>query len=198
MLNPENQKDELNVTEENLKMFDKFFEIIGEDKNREGLKDTPKRVIKSWNKLFGGYFQDPVKILGTVFEDGVEKDQGMVVLKDVEFFSHCEHHMIPFIGKVHIGYIPDKKVVGISKLARLVEVFARRLQIQETLTNQIADTIQEILEPKGVMVVVEAEHLCMKARGVEKQNSVMVTDSLKGAFLEDASARQELMFRIGK
>lgn len=199
MINSENTKDELNCSADNLKMFDKFFDIIGEDKNREGLKDTPKRIIKSWNKLYGGYSQDPHKVLGTVFEEDIKTDQGMVILKDIGFFSMCEHHALPFFGKVHIGYIPNKRVVGISKLARLVEVFARRLQIQEKMTNQIADTLQEVLDPLGVIVVVEAQHLCMVARGVEKQTSVMITSRVTGAFKDQTGiARNEFLKLIGK
>jgi len=195
LVNPNNQKDEKNCTKTNLKMFNKFFKIIGENPEREGLMDTPKRVIKSWNKLFGGYAQDPKEVLSTYFEEDISKDQGMVYLRNIEFFSHCEHHMIPFFGKVHIAYIPDKRVIGISKLARLVEVFARRLQIQEKMTNQIADALQDELSPLGVMVVVEAQHLCMVARGVEKQNSIMGTSKVTGAF-KNQDARSEFLTLI--
>lgn len=163
---------------------------LGENPKREGLKNTPERMIKSWNKLLGGYNRDPKKVLSTVFEDGACDE--LVVLKDIEFYSTCEHHFLPFYGKVHIGYIPDGLVVGISKLARLVEVYSRRLQIQERLTTQIADMINNILNPKGVMVVIEAQHLCMTSRGVEKQNSVMVTNAIRGVFKEE-DARQEFM-----
>lgn len=168
---------------------EKFFEFIGEDKDREGLKDTPDRVIRACGKLFGGYNQLASDILKTTFIDGTCSE--MVMLKDVEFYSTCEHHLLPFFGKVHIAYIPNKKVVGISKLARLVEVvFARRLQIQERLSSQIAEAISENLNPLGVMVVVEAQHFCMTARGVEKQNSKMVTSAIRGAF-EKSEARSE-------
>jgi len=153
--------------------------------------------LKSWNKIYGGYFENPEEVLGTVFEDDITEDQGMVILKDIEFYSTCEHHMIPFFGKIHIGYIPNKKVVGISKLARLVEVFARRLQIQEKMTNQIADTLQKILQPQGVIVIVEAQHLCMVARGVEKQNSIMITSRVTGAF-ENQNSKEEFLHLIGK
>lgn len=164
---------------------------IGEDPDREGLKDTPQRVIRSWEKLYGGYNQDPVKILGTVFEDGACDE--IVILKNIKYTSTCEHHMIPFYGDVSIGYIPDGKVVGISKLARLVEVFARRLQIQERMTTQIADTLMEVLRPKGVMVVCNGQHLCMIARGVEKPTSVMTTSAVRGVFKTNANTRNEFM-----
>lgn len=167
-----------------------IIHMIGDDPTREGLLDTPKRVFKSWKELFGGYKQDPKAVLGTTFE-GNGYDQ-VVICKDIEMYSTCEHHMIPFYGTVHIGYIPKDRVVGLSKLARLVEVFSRRLQIQENLTQQIADTIQEVLEPKGVMVIVKAKHLCMCARGVGKQNSQMVTSAIRGAF-EEAGARAEFL-----
>lgn len=168
----------------------KILTFIGEDRNREGLQDTPARVARSYQKLFGGYQQHPEQILSTMFKSDADQ---MVVLRDIEFYSTCEHHMIPFFGKATIGYIPNGRVVGISKLARLLECFARRLQIQEQLTEQIADAIQNHLSPLGVGVVVEAKHLCMVARGVEKQNSVMVTHALRGTILNDQKARQEFM-----
>ena len=153
-----------------------FFDYIGEDRDREGLLETPMRVIKSWEHL------------GACDE--------MVVLKDIEFYSVCEHHLLPFFGKISIGYIPDSKVVGISKLARLVEVFSRRLQIQEKMTSQIADTIMEVLQPKGAMVVAEAKHMCMVMRGVEKQNSIMTTSAIRGLFKSDHRTREEFMGHI--
>lgn len=168
----------------------KLLEHIGENPEREGLQNTPKRVIKSYKELFGGYGKNPAEVLGTQFEK--EGYNQMVICKDIEMFSTCEHHMIPFFGKVHIGYIPEDKVVGLSKLARLVEVFSRRLQIQEKLTQQIADTIDEVLDPKGVMVVIKAKHMCMCARGVQKQHSEMVTSAIKGAF-ERPEVRSEFM-----
>lgn len=167
-----------------------LIEFIGDDPEREGLVDTPKRVIKSYKELFAGYGMDPKKILGTTFAaDGYDQ---IVICKNIEMYSTCEHHMIPFYGSVDIGYIPRERVVGLSKLARLVEVFSRRLQIQENLTQQIAKSIQEILDPKGVMVIVKAKHLCMCARGVGKQNSEMVTSAILGAFDEPA-ARAEFL-----
>lgn len=155
---------------------------IGDDSTREGLIDTPRRVIKSWRELYAGYTQSPEAILERCFDsDGYDQ---MVILKDIEFYSTCEHHMLPFFGKAHVAYIPSKKVVGISKLARLVECFARRLQIQERLTKQIADAINRNLNPVGVAVMIEAKHLCMISRGINKQNSVMVTSELLGAMTE--------------
>lgn len=156
-----------------------IIDFIGDDSNREGLLDTPSRVVKSWTHLFSGYSKDPAEIMRTFSEGSCDE---MVILKDIEFYSMCEHHMIPFFGKISIGYIPNGKVLGISKLARLVEIYARRLQIQEKLVGQIADTLMEYLEPKGCMVVCEAKHLCMVARGVEKQNSVMITNAVRGSF----------------
>lgn len=153
---------------------------IGDNPNGEHCKDTPKRVVKSWKEIFGGYSKSPKEALGTTFKsDGYDQ---MVILKDIEMYSTCSHHMIPFFGKVHIAYIPGKRVVGLSKLARLVEVYSRRLQVQERLTDQIAKAMNDILKPKGVMVVIEAKHLCMCARGIQKQNSYMVTSSIKGLF----------------
>lgn len=168
--------------------------LIGEDPEREGLLDTPKRVLKSYKEIFGGYHIDPKGVLGTTFD--AEKYDNMVICKDIELFSTCEHHMIPFFGKVHIGYIPGERVVGLSKLARLADVYARRLQIQERLTKEIADTLEEVLKPKGVMVVLEAKHMCMCARGVGKQHSSMVTSHLTGVFKEN-EVRSEFLRLIG-
>lgn len=180
--------------EEMFHYIESFFDYIGDDKSREGLLKTPERVVKSWEKLFGGYHENPEEILSAVFEQGACDE--MVVLKNIEFYSMCEHHLLPFFGTIHIGYIPNKRVVGISKLARLVETFARRLQIQEQMTAQIADTLMEFLAPKGVMVVAEAQHMCMLMRGVEKQNSTMITSALRGRFKSDAKTREEFMGHI--
>ncbi len=166
------------------------LEYIGEDPKREGLESTPKRVIKSWDKLFSGYKQDPVELFKT-FKEGTCGE--MVILKDIEFYSTCEHHMLPFFGKCHIGYLPNKGVIGVSKLARLVELYARRLQIQEKLTTQIADDINLYLQAKGVIVVIEAQHFCMTSRGVEKQNSKMITSAIRGEFIINSVAREEFL-----
>ena len=155
---------------------------IGEDPDREGLKDTPKRVVKSWDTLFGGYKQKPENVLKTFFS--IKCDE-MIICKDIEFYSNCEHHILPFYGKCHIAYLPNQKVVGLSKMPRLLEVFARRLQIQERLTEQIADSMMKHIEPLGVGVNIEAKHNCMVCRGVQKQNSVMVTTALRGVFKDD-------------
>lgn len=163
---------------------------IGENPDREGLLDTPKRVVKSWKEIYGGYNHKPEEILQRVFSD--ETYDQMILLKDIDFWSNCEHHLQPFFGKVHIAYIPNnQKVVGLSKLARLVECFSRRLQIQERLTQQIADTFNDIVQPKGVAVLVEGKHFCMVARGVQKQNGIMTTTALRGVFMSDASCRSE-------
>ena len=167
----------------------RILESIGEDPKREGLQETPRRVVKSYKTLFGGYDTDPADVLKTFKEDTCDE---MVVLRDIEFFSTCEHHMLPFHGTASIAYIPNGKVVGISKLARVLEIYARRLQIQERLTEQITFALDQVLEPLGSACVIKAKHLCMVARGVEKQNSVMVTSSLTGAF-RDAVVRQEFM-----
>lgn len=159
--------------------------------HREGLKDTPERVAKSWTELFSGYLTNPIDLLATTFESS-GYDQ-MIVVKDIEFFSFCEHHILPFFGHVHIAYIPQGRVVGLSKLARLVECFGRRLQIQEKLTKQIADAIWQTLAPKGCAVVVEAKHSCMLARGVQKKDSTMVTSALHGVLKENAEARAEFL-----
>jgi len=169
-----------------------IIQYIGEDPYREGLIDTPERIMKSWGKLFGGYKQKPEDFL-TVFEDG--KCDEMVILRDIEFYSTCEHHFLPFFGKCHIAYIPDKKVIGVSKLARIMEMFARRLQIQERMTNQIANCIEDILQPKGIMIICEAQHFCMTSRGVEKQNSKMITSAIRGVF-ENIEVRNEFLILL--
>lgn len=163
---------------------------IGEDPSREGLIDTPQRVAKSMEYLTRGYSQQPADVLnGALFT--VDYDE-MVIVKDIEMFSMCEHHMLPFFGKVHIAYIPNGKVIGLSKLPRLVEVFARRLQVQERLTTQLADAIQEIIQPQGVGVVIEARHLCMMMRGVEKQHSAAITSSMLGVFRQQETRHEFL------
>lgn len=168
-----------------------LFSFIGEDGSREGLYKTPERVAMLHETLYGGYKIDPKTILDSVFSDGLCNE--MVIVRDIEFYSMCEHHLLPFFGKISIGYIPDKKVVGISNLSRLVEVFARRLQIQEKLTTQIADTIMQYLKPKGAMVVCEALHLCMAMRGNAKQNAKILTSAVRGLFQQDSRTRMEFM-----
>lgn len=164
---------------------------LGEDPNREGLRRTPERFEKALRYLTSGYRQDPEKILNNaMFSVGYD---AMVVVKDIEVYSLCEHHLLPFFGKCHVAYLPNKKVVGLSKIARLVNMYARRLQIQERLTNQIATTIQEQLKPQGVGVIIEARHLCMVMRGVEKQNSAAVTSAMLGAFRENKQTRDEFL-----
>lgn len=162
----------------------------GDDPAREGLRDTPKRVIKSYEEFFSGYGQDPKEILNRTFKEMEGYDE-MIVLRDIHFDSYCEHHIVPFSGVAHVAYIPDKKIVGISKLARLVELYAKRLQVQEKLTAQIAHALEDVLKPKGVAVVVEATHLCMTTRGVNKPGAVMQTSQLSGRFRTDPRTRQE-------
>jgi GTP cyclohydrolase IA len=169
----------------------------GDDPDREGLRDTPGRVVRAYEEFFAGYSQDPREILKRTFTE-VEGYDEMIVMNDIRFESHCEHHMVPIIGKVHIGYLPDRRVIGISKLARLVEVYARRLQVQEKMTVQIADTLQEVLQPKGVAVVIEASHQCMTTRGVHKPGVGLVTSRMVGAFRDDASTRREFLAVIGR
>lgn len=162
----------------------------GDDPTREGLLDTPKRVVKSYAEFYAGYETDPRDILSRTFKE-VEGYDEMVMLRDIEFESHCEHHMVPFTGRAHVAYLPSNKVVGISKLARLVDAYAHRLQIQEKMTAQIANALNEVLNPKGVAVVIEAVHQCMTSRGVHKHGALMQTSHLLGRFREDARTRQE-------
>lgn len=170
-------------------LIEKMLGFIDPQPGREGLADTPARVVHSWRELFCGYEKDPKDIF-TVFEDKCDQ---MVILRDIEFYSTCEHHLLPFFGKAHIGYLPKGKVVGISKLARLLEIYARRLQIQERIGQQVTDALMKYLEPQGCGVVLEAQHLCMTARGVGKQNSVMITSSMQGSFLTDGQVRDEFL-----
>jgi GTP cyclohydrolase I len=169
----------------------------GDDPDREGLLDTPARVARAYEEFFAGYSKDPVEILSTTFSE-VEGYDEMVVLTNIRFESHCEHHMAPIIGKAHVAYLPDRRVVGISKLARLVDIYAKRLQIQEKMTVQIADTLQQVLLPKGVAVVIEASHGCMTTRGIHKPGTSLVTSRMLGAFRDDPSTRREFMSIISQ
>jgi len=167
-----------------------LLESIGEDVNREGLVETPTRVARMSEFLFSGYNEDPKKMLTVFSTDGYDE---IVLLKNIEFYSICEHHLLPFFGKAHIAYLPSNKIVGVSKLARLLDIFSRRVQIQERLCQQVTSTLMECLAPQGAACILEAKHLCMVMRGVEKQNSMMVTSSMEGLFRTSVSARQELL-----
>ncbi len=169
---------------------------LGEDVAREGLLETPARVVRAMSEHFAGYGQDAADYLGTTFQE-VDGYDELVLVSDIELFSHCEHHMVPFVGKAHVAYIPDGRVVGLSKLARVVDVYARRLQVQEKLTKQIADAIQKHLKPLGVAVIVQCQHFCMCYRGVRKPGSWTTTSKLHGIFLKDAAARMELFTVLG-
>ena len=184
----------------NLKKIEKItkdlLKEIGENPQREGLLNTPSRVAKAWNTFVKGYSQTPEEVVGdAVFEETCDE---IVTVKDIDFFSLCEHHLLPFKGVAHVGYLPDKKIIGLSKIPRIIEIFARRLQVQERLTQNIADALQNVLLPKGVAVMIEAEHLCMQMRGVEKKSSFMITSSVKGLFRENIQTRQEFFSMIGK
>lgn len=168
----------------------------GEDTRREGLLDTPMRVAKAYEDWFSGYRENPVDYLQRTFQE-VDGYDEMIVLRDITYESHCEHHMAPIIGKVHVGYLPKNKVVGISKIARVVDAFARRFQVQEKMTAQIANCIQDVLQPKGVAVVVEGKHQCMTTRGIHKSNVSMVTSQMVGTFRKDARTRSEFLRMIG-
>jgi GTP cyclohydrolase I len=173
----------------------KLIRQIGDDPDREGLSLTPKRVMKSWETLFGGYGQNPQDFMTTFKEPCSE----IVLIKDIEFYSTCEHHMLPFIGKAHIAYIPtNDTVIGASKLIRLLEIYTRRLQIQERIGEQVTEALMEHLKPSGAACILEAQHLCMSARGIQKQSSLMVTSSLKGVFMDKLPARNELMTLVSK
>jgi len=168
----------------------------GDDPTREGMIDTPKRVLKAYGEFFSGYNDDPVAILQRTFQEVNDYDE-TIVLRDIRVESHCEHHMLPIIGRAHVAYLPRKRVVGISKLARIVEMFARRFQVQEKLTAQIADTINQVLQPKGVAVVVEAMHHCMTTRGVHKTGTLLVTSRMIGAYRSDMVLRREFLETVG-
>jgi GTP cyclohydrolase I len=193
---PVQKKWERPAREEAEKAVHTLLLWAGDDPDREGLIDTPARVAKAYEEWFAGYNEDPESYLSRTFEE-VEGYDEMVVLRDIRFESHCEHHLAPIIGRAHIGYLPNKKVIGISKLARVVEAYARRLQVQEKLNAQIANCIQNVLEPKGVAVVIEATHQCMTTRGVHKTGVTLVTSSMLGAFRQDPMTRREFLTIIG-
>lgn len=171
----------------------RVLQYLGQDTGREGLSETPRRVVKSWDEIYGGYHKNPEDLL-TVFEK--ESYDQLVILNDIELYSTCEHHMLPFYGKAHVAYLPDKKVIGISKLARVVDMYARRLQIQERIGEQVTTALMDYLKPKGAACYIEASHMCMRMRGVNKQNSVMKTISLRGALREDDSLKREFLDSI--
>jgi GTP cyclohydrolase I len=183
------------MTETNVSKIEKLIEEllleIGEDPKREGLIKTPERVAKAWKFLAKGYKQE----LGTVINEAIftEEYDEMVTVKDIDFFSLCEHHLLPFFGKAHIAYIPDGKIIGLSKIPRIIDMFGRRLQVQERMTHQIAETINDVLSPKGVAVILEGEHMCMQMRGVEKQNSYATTSAMIGQFRKDSKTRDEFL-----
>ena len=181
---------------EGMKHVRGLLEYIGEDVNREGLKETPARVLASMHEHFSGYLEDPKDHLVKTFEE-VEGYDEVVLVSDIDVHSHCEHHMVPFVGKAHVAYIPKGRVVGLSKLARVVEGYSKRLQVQEKLTMQIANAIDEVLEPDGVAVIIQCQHFCMCHRGVHKPNSWTTTSKLTGAFLDNPSSRLELFQLIG-
>ena len=181
--------------EEAMEAVKTLLAFAGDDPNREGLVETPKRVIKAYGEFFAGYDEDPEEVLSKTFEQ-VEGYDEMVIVKGIRVESHCEHHMVPIVGVAHIGYIPRKRVVGISKLARLVDLFGKRLQTQETITAQIADTIDKVLQPKGVAVVIDANHQCMSTRGVHKTESSTITSRMLGTFRSDNKAREEFISLI--
>ena len=173
-----------------------LLEEIGEDPNREGLLKTPSRVSKAWSFFSKGYKQDLNRIINDAIFEEDAKD--MVIVRDIEFFSLCEHHLIPFFGKAHVGYIPNGKVIGLSKIPRIIDMFSRRLQVQERLTHQIADAINSVLDPKGVSVVMEGRHMCMQMRGVEKQNSFTSTSAMSGQFKKSSETRSEFLSIINR
>ena len=178
------------------KLIEKLLQEVGEDPTREGLLKTPARVAKSWAYFSRGYNQDLDDVVNNAIFHETSKD--MIVVRDVEFFSLCEHHLLPFFGKAHVGYIPNGKVIGLSKIPRIIDMYARRLQVQERLTHQIADAIKDVLKPNGVAVVMEGRHMCMQMRGVEKQNSLATTSTMLGRFRESVRTRNEFMYLINR
>ena len=196
--NPDNEvvaKSRINLDEVQVAIR-QILSAVGEDPEREGLKRTPERIARMYAELLSGYQVDPIKLVNDALFD-VKYDE-MVIVRDIEFYSLCEHHMLPFIGRVHVAYIPDGKVIGLSKIPRIVDLYARRLQVQERMTRQIADFIRDVLHPQGVAVVVEALHLCMSMRGVQKHNARLTTSAMHGAFRANAPTRQEFLDNISR
>lgn len=173
-------------------VFREFLNVIDPEPDREGLVETPQRMAKAWEHYTSGYNQDPAAVL-KVFEDGAEGYDEMVLVKDIPVYSHCEHHLAPFFGVAHIAYIPSRKIVGLSKLSRVTDIYARRLQVQERLTNQIAEALWVNLQPRGVAVVVQCRHFCMESRGIQKQGSSTITSSMRGVFMENLTTRTEFL-----
>ena len=188
----ENQITEISLEKKAMEAVKTLILWAGDDPEREGLLDTPKRVVKAYKQFFAGYGEDPEEILSRTFEE-VEGYDDAVIVRDIRVESHCEHHMVPIIGVAHVGYIPQNRVVGISKLARLVDLYGKRLQTQETMTAQIANTIEKVLQPKGVAVVIDSNHNCMSTRGVHKTNSSTITSRMLGIFRTDNKAREEFI-----
>ena len=197
MNNPVLLNDKEKPTREQAEMAIRtLIKWAGDNPDREGLRDTPSRVVRSYEEFYQGYLADPRALLERTFEE-IEGYDEIVFLRDIRFESHCEHHMAPIIGRAHVAYLPHKRVVGISKLARLIDVYAKRVQIQEKMTSQIANTINDVLQPKGTAVVIEASHQCMTTRGVHKPGVSMVTSTMLGAFRKDPSTRREFLAMIG-
>jgi GTP cyclohydrolase I len=191
-LNLDSEIDEEKIVES----VEKILEAVGENPNRQGLRNTPARVARAYSELLDGYREDPIKLLnGAIFDVAYDE---MVIVRDIEFYSLCEHHMLPFIGRAHVAYLPKGKVIGLSKIPRIVDMFARRLQVQERMTRKIADLIQELLNPYGVAVVVEALHLCTMMRGVRKHDARMTTSAMLGAFRSSMATRQEFLDNISR
>lgn len=184
-------------TTKELQMVRDLLAYIGEDPDREGLLETPARFLKAWAEYTRGYREKPEDILKS-FEDGAERVDEMVIVRDIPVYSLCEHHLAPFFGKAHVGYVPDKRILGLSKISRLVEIFGRRLQVQERLTNQIADALDENLQPLGVAVVIECRHMCMESRGVRHTGTSTVTSALRGSIKANADTRREFLSLIGR
>lgn len=172
--------------------IEKMLRLLGEDPSRGGLQETPTRAAKAWRAWLQGYYENPKHVL-KCFEDGADGCNQLVIVRDIPVYSHCEHHMAPFFGVAHVGYIPNKRIVGLSKLSRLVDIFARRFQVQERLTNQIADALHDHLEPLGVGVMVECRHMCMESRGIRRAGTSTVTQALRGVIKDEADARQEFI-----